>query len=88
MSSTGSTVACPEARRSVIVTAQPTEDDVAIDYHLLSSLSATLDDVVSRIGELSRTADEDDEAAIDLQEIERQLTTASRRLTKVIRRKR
>lgn len=61
---------------------------MAIDYHLLSSLSATLDDVVSRIGELSRTADEDDEAAIDLQEIERQLTTASRRLTKVIRRKR
>jgi len=62
------------------------EDPVAIDYHVLSSLSATLDDVVNRVGELARTADEDDDAAIDLQEIERQLTTASRRLAKVVRR--
>lgn len=58
---------------------------MAIDYHLLSSLSATLDDLVARIGELARTADDDDDGAIDLQEVERQLTTASRRLTKVAR---
>ena len=58
---------------------------MAIDYHLLSSLSATLDDLVGRIGELARMADDDDEGAIDLQEVERQLTTASRRLAKVAR---
>jgi len=61
---------------------------VAIDYHALTSLSATLDDVVRRIGELARTAGDDDDAAVDLQEVERQLTTASRRLTKVVRRQR
>ena len=58
---------------------------MAIDYHLLSSLSATLDELVGRIGELARSADEDDDVAIDLLEIERQLTTASRRLAKVAR---
>lgn len=58
---------------------------MAIDRHLLSSLSSTLDDVVARIGEVARAADETDEGAIDLREIERQLMTASRRLAKVAR---
>jgi hypothetical protein len=75
-------------RRNTVADDKTPEDAVAIDYHLLSSLSATLDDVVRRIGELARTAGDDDDAAIDLQEIERQLTTAGRRLNKVVRRQR
>ena len=58
---------------------------MAIDYHVLSSLAATLDDIVNRLGEQARAAGEHDEAAIDLQEVERQLMTASRRLNKVAR---
>jgi len=96
----GSTVACLQVGRSIhdpdlsaVDLCPPTpgpisEVNVAIDYHALTSLSATLDDVVRRIGELARTAGDDDDAAVDLQEVERQLTTASRRLTKVVRRQR
>ena len=57
---------------------------MAIDYHVLSSLSATLEDVVRRIGEVARSADDND-PVIDLLEVERQLTTASRRLAKITR---
>ncbi len=58
---------------------------MAIDYYLLSSLSATLEDVVRRLGEVARTADDDNDPVIDLLEVERQLTTASRRLAKITR---
>ena len=58
---------------------------MAIDYNLLSSLSATLDDVVRRIGEAARSADDDRDPVVDLLEVERQLTTASRRLAKICR---
>ncbi len=58
---------------------------MAIDYHLLSSLSATLEDVVRRIGEVARSADDDNDPVVDLLEIERQLSTASRRLAKLTR---
>lgn len=57
---------------------------MAIDYHVLSSLSATLEDVVRRIGEVARSADDSD-PVVDLLEVERQLTTASRRLAKITR---
>ncbi|MDH4279908.1 MAG: hypothetical protein OEW83_17700 [Acidimicrobiia bacterium] len=58
---------------------------MAIDYHLLSSLSSTLEDVVRRLGEVARSADDDNDPVIDLLEVERQLTTASRRLAKITR---
>lgn len=58
---------------------------MAIDYHLLSSLSSTLEDVVRRLGEVARSADDDNDPVIDLMEVERQLTTASRRLAKITR---
>ncbi len=58
---------------------------MAIDYHLLSSLSATLEDVVRRLGDVARSADDESDPVIDLLEVERQLTTASRRLAKISR---
>lgn len=58
---------------------------MAVDYHLLSSLSASLDDLVRRLGEVARTADDDNDPVVDLLEVERQLTTASRRLAKITR---
>ncbi len=58
---------------------------MAVDYHLLSSISATLEDVVRRLGEVARSADDDNDPVIDLIEVERQLTTASRRLAKISR---
>ncbi|MDH5521282.1 MAG: hypothetical protein OEZ14_12210, partial [Acidimicrobiia bacterium] len=61
------------------------ENRMAIDYHLLSSLSSTLEDVVRRLGEVARSADDDNDPVIDLLEVERQLTTASRRLAKITR---
>jgi vacuolar-type H+-ATPase subunit D/Vma8 len=57
-----------------------------LDKNTLSSLSASLDDVTSRIGEVARAAGSDDEALIELLEVERQLQTAGRRLEKILRR--
>lgn len=59
---------------------------MAIDQNALSSLSATLGDMTSRLGEVARAADGDDEALIELLEVERQLQTAGRRLEKILRR--
>lgn len=57
-----------------------------IDSTALSSLSATLDDLTVRLGQLATEADEDDEDRGELLEIERQLQIAGRRLDKLLRR--
>lgn len=57
-----------------------------IDTTALSSLSATLDDLTRRLGQLALDANEDDEDRGELLEIERQLQIAGRRLDKLLRR--
>ncbi|MEL6984733.1 MAG: hypothetical protein AAFO29_20060 [Actinomycetota bacterium] len=57
-----------------------------IDTTALSSLSATLDDLTRRLGQLALDADEEDEDRGELLEIERQLQIAGRRLDKLLRR--
>ncbi len=57
-----------------------------IDATALSSLSATLDDLTQRLGQLARDADEEDEDRGELLEVERQLQIAGRRLDKLLRR--
>lgn len=57
-----------------------------IDTTALSSISATLDDLTTRLGQLARDAHEDDEDRGELLEIERQLQIAGRRLDKLLRR--
>jgi len=57
-----------------------------LDKNALSSLSASLDDLTVRLGEVAREAGEDDDALIEVLEVERQLQTAVRRLTKILRR--
>ena len=59
---------------------------MALDGNALSSISATLDELVKRIGSLAQDADADDDALIELREVERQLQTSARRLTKIVRR--
>ena len=57
-----------------------------LDRNALSSLTATLIDVTGRLGDVARDASSDDDAVLDLLEVERQLQTASRRLEKILRR--
>ncbi len=57
-----------------------------IDQNALSSLSASLDDLTARIGDVARAAEGEDDALIELLEVERQLQTAGRRLEKIVRR--
>lgn len=57
-----------------------------IDSTALSSLSATLDDLTRRLGQLAKEAEEDDEDRGELLEVERQLQIAGRRLDKLLRR--
>ena len=59
---------------------------MALDGNALSSISATLDELVERIGHLAEKADSDDDALIELREVERQLQTSARRLMKIVRR--
>lgn len=59
---------------------------MSLDQNALSSLSASLADLTNRLGEVARAAGEDDDAVIDVLEVQRQLQTASRRLEKVLRR--
>ncbi len=53
-----------------------------LDVSALGSLSTTLEELVQRLAELAADVGEDDEIGIELREVERQLHTASRRLTK------
>lgn len=57
-----------------------------LDHNALSSLSASLEDLTARLGEVARQAGDDDDALIEVLEVERQLQTACRRLTKILRR--
>lgn len=57
-----------------------------IDSTALSSLSATLDDLTERLGQLAMDAHEDDEDRGELLEVQRQLQIAGRRLDKLLRR--
>ncbi len=59
---------------------------LALDGSALGSISATLDELVDRIGILADAADAEDEALVELREVERQLQTAGRRLAKIVRR--
>lgn len=59
---------------------------MAIDATALSSLSASLDDLTTRLGQLANEANEDDDERGELLEVERQLGTAARRLEKLLRR--
>lgn len=57
-----------------------------LDSSALGSVSLSLDDLVQRLRELTADTDEDHELFGELQEVERQLSTASRRLHKALRR--
>ena len=59
---------------------------MALDGSALGSIAFTLDEIVDRINQLAGAADPDDDALIELREVERQLQTSSRRLTKIVRR--
>ncbi|MEZ5228742.1 MAG: hypothetical protein R2710_19375 [Acidimicrobiales bacterium] len=59
-----------------------------LDVNALESLSATLDDLVRRLAAIAREAGDDEEIGVELREVERQLETASRRLTKAVARTR
>jgi len=60
--------------------------NVPLDSSALGSVSLSLDDLVERLRELAADTSEDDDIANELREVERQLSTASRRLHKAIRR--
>ncbi len=55
-----------------------------LDVNALDSLSATLDDLVNRLAVIATDAGDDDEIAIELREVGRQLETTSRRLVKAV----
>lgn len=59
---------------------------MALDTNALSSLSSTLDDLTARLGEVAREAEPDDDVLVELLEVERQLRTSGRRLTKIVMR--
>ena len=60
--------------------------DRPLDANALGSISSTLDDLIDRIGQLADGADADDDALVELREVERQLDTSARRLTKIVQR--
>jgi hypothetical protein len=55
-----------------------------LDVNALDSISATLDELTTRVGQLADGASDDD-ALLELREVERQLQTCGRRLAKVVR---
>jgi hypothetical protein len=57
-----------------------------LDSTALSSLSASLDELTSRLRNLAEAGEEEDEDRGELLEVERQLRTAARRLEKIVRR--
>ncbi|MEM7272924.1 MAG: hypothetical protein AAF547_07605 [Actinomycetota bacterium] len=57
-----------------------------LDNNALSSLSASLDDLTARLGGVARDADVEDDAVLEVLEVERQLQTAGRRLEKIVHR--
>lgn len=59
---------------------------MTLDRNALSSLSASLGDLTTRLGEVARQAGEDEDSVMEVLEVERQLSTAGRRLEKVVHR--
>ena len=59
---------------------------MALDGNALGSISYSLDDLVERNGQLAEGASDEDEALVELREVQRQLETSARRLTKIVRR--
>jgi hypothetical protein len=48
-------------------------------------MSSTLEDLTSRLGQLAEASDGEDDALLELREVERQLQTCCRRLAKIAR---
>jgi hypothetical protein len=58
---------------------------VPLDISQLGSIASSLEELTERLGRIRREGDSDDELMVDLNEVERQLNTASRRLNKSLR---
>ncbi len=59
---------------------------MGLDVNALDSMSATLHELTDRISHLLADANEEDDAVAELREVERQLQSSTRRLTKIVRR--
>ena len=78
----------PQHDRLLVESSIPPPDwhsPLALDGSALGSISATLDELIDRIGTLADAANAEDEALVELREVERQLQTSGRRLTKIVR---
>jgi len=56
-----------------------------LDISALSSISASLDELIARLEHIAKQGGEEDEAAGEVLEVERTLRTSSRRLNKILR---
>ncbi len=66
-----------------------TEVPMSLDPHALTSIASSLEDITNRLAHITKgMSADDDDAIIELNEVQRQLTTASRRLEKVVHRQR
>ncbi len=62
---------------------------MTLDSHALTSIASSLEDITSRLAVITKgLSPDDDDAIIELGEVQRQLTTAGRRLDKVVHRQR
>ncbi len=62
---------------------------MSLDPHALTSIASSLEDITNRLAHITKgMSADDDDAIIELNEVQRQLTTASRRLEKVVHRQR
>ena len=59
---------------------------MTLDVNALDSISATLQELTDRIGQLVEASNDDEDALAELREVERQLQTSTRRLAKIVRR--
>ena len=59
---------------------------MGLDVNALDSMSATLHELTDRISHLLADTNEEDDAVAELREVERQLQSSTRRLTKIVRR--
>ena len=58
---------------------------VPLDIAQLHSIASSLEEISDRLARLRREGDSEEEIMVDLTEVERQLSTASRRLNKSLR---
>lgn len=59
---------------------------MGIDINALDSMSSTLQELTDRISHLLVETNEEDDAVAELREVERQLQSSTRRLSKIVRR--